>query len=161
MKLGPSPSICPCVIECDDVITSLKYIIIDSFCHYNKSHHRHQCDEESQVKIRKSKCRKNGRKPEQRVLRMSSIEELLSSSGFGEGIESGGGCLLKRRTGNLFHFLSCSSLFPSVPSRTLACGIPGPGNITKGALLHLCPAAQLFPEVCLTIDRKLHDKQAE
>lgn len=59
-------------------------------------------------------------------------------------------------------FIPFLVLFISFPLGTLQDpGLWYQAQETKGALLHLCPAAQLFPEVCLTIDRKLHDKQAE
>lgn len=113
------------------------------------------------MRVRKRK-RSYQRNPELRVLRMSAIEKLLSSWVFGVGVGSGGGVVVHGREEQEIYSISCpvhlfSPLYPAGPWLV----VPDPGNITKGALLHLCPTAQLSPEVCLTIDRKLHDKQAE
>ncbi len=113
------------------------------------------------MRVRKRK-RTYQRNPEIRVLIMSAIEKLLSSWGFGVGVDSGGGVVVHGSEEQEMYSISCpvhlfSLRYPPGPWLV----VPDTGNITKGAQLHLYPAAQLFPEVCLTIDRKLHDKQAE
>ncbi len=55
-----------------------------------------------------------------------------------------GGCPWKRRTGNVVNFLSSSSLFPSVPSRTLACGTRPRKHNKRGSVASL-PCSPALP----------------
>lgn len=91
-----------------------------------------------------------------------SYWQIALELGFWVGVDSGGGVVVHGREEQEMYSISCPVHLFSLRY------FPGPwlvvrdtGNITKGAQLHLCPAAQLSPEFCLIIDRKLHDKQAE